>query len=129
MKALLLSVLVALSCAAETRAAGNPDQAGRPGAAPATVEHRSNDAVFDRHKGAIYALYARALRDQPRLSGKIVFDIDIDAAGVATGCRVKSSQLRAPDFERKLCERIKLIRFAPQTPTTYTKDVTLLSAA
>ena len=126
MRTMLVSALLALCSLAGNPAAAAP---GLQAGSPATAGSPSNEAVFDRSKGAIYALYARALRDQPKLSGKIVFEIDIDAAGVATACRVKSSQLKAPDFERKLCERIKSIRFSPQPPNTWTKDLTLVSAA
>jgi hypothetical protein len=121
MKSLLLAALIALSYVAGSQAAGNADPAG--------ARAKSNEAVFDRYKGAIYAMYGRALRDQPRLAGKIIFEVDIDAAGVPTQCRVKSSQLHAPEFENKLCDRIKQFRFSPQTPTTFTKELTLISAA
>jgi TonB family protein len=126
MKTFLVSLLVALCFMAETRAVAAPELQG---SSPAAAGRPSNEAVFDRNKGAIYALYGRALRDQPSLSGTIVFEIDIGATGVVSTCRVKSSQLRAPDFERTLCERIRQFRFAPQTPTTFTKELTLISAA
>lgn len=126
MRTMWVFALVALNSLAGNPAAAAP---ALQGGSAGTTSGPSNDAVFDRSKGAIYALYARALRDQPKLSGKIVFEIDIDAAGVATACRVKSSQLKAPDFERKLCERIQRIRFSPQPPNTWTRDLTLISAA
>ncbi|MEJ0085636.1 MAG: AgmX/PglI C-terminal domain-containing protein [Pseudomonadota bacterium] len=121
MKSLLLSVLVALTYVSGSQAAANAD--------PPADSARANETVFDRNKGAIYALYARALRDRPGLAGKIVFEIDIDAAGAPAACRVKSSQLHAPEFENQLCERIRLFRFAPQAPNTFTKELTLVSAA
>jgi hypothetical protein len=55
--------------------------------------------------------------------------IGLDAAGVASSCRVKSSQLQAPSFQTKLRERARQIRCAPQAPTTCTKDPTFMSAA
>jgi hypothetical protein len=121
MKSLLLAVVIALSYIAGSQAAGNVH--------PAAANRKANEMVFDRNKGAIFALYVREFRDQPRPDGKITFEIDIDAAGMPTRCRVTSSQLHAPGFESKLCERIKQFRFAPQTPTTFFKELSFVNAA
>jgi hypothetical protein len=48
-------------------------------AAAADSDDPDVNAVFDRNKGSVYAVYSRALRDNPKLSGKIVFNIDITA--------------------------------------------------
>jgi protein TonB len=88
------------------------------------------EQTLDRNKGAMYALYARELRVNPTLKGKIVFEIDIAADGLTTACRVRSSELNAPEFEGKLCARIKLIRFPPRNaPTTYPKQIEFFPAA
>ncbi|HUQ11901.1 MAG TPA: AgmX/PglI C-terminal domain-containing protein [Steroidobacteraceae bacterium] len=85
--------------------------------------------VFDRNKGAIYAIYTRALRDNPRLAGKVIFDFDIATSGDVTACRVQSSKLDAPDVERKICARIALMKFSPRDATfTATKTVEFVSA-
>jgi hypothetical protein len=79
-------------------------------------------------EGRVYSIYTRALRDNPRLAGKIVFDIDIAMSGEVTGCRVQSSSVRAPDFERKLCEPIRLMKFAPRAAAfTATKTLEFFS--
>jgi periplasmic protein TonB len=80
----------------------------------ADTQDANFNAIFDRNKGPVYALYARALRVDPRLSGEIVFGIDIAKTGDVTTCTVRSSTLGAPDLERKLCARIKLMKFAPR---------------
>ena len=49
--------------------------------------------VFDRNKGAIYALYGRALRAQPDLQGKLVLEFTIAAFG--RGDRVSCGLERA----------------------------------
>jgi protein TonB len=67
--------------------------------------------VFDRNKGAIYALYTRALRDKPDLEGKLVLELTIAADGSVTRCEVVSSELKDPELERKLVARVKLFRF------------------
>ena len=67
--------------------------------------------VFDRNKGAIYALYGRALREQPDLQGKLVLEFTIAPDGEVTECHVVSSELHDPDLERKIVARVKLFRF------------------
>jgi periplasmic protein TonB len=67
--------------------------------------------VFDRNKGAIYALYTRALRDKPDLQGKLVLELTISPDGEVTRCEVLSSELKDPELERKLVARVKLFRF------------------
>ncbi len=69
------------------------------------------ELVFDKNKGAIYALYNRALRDNPSLQGKVVLELTIAPWGEVTNCRVVSSDLNDPDLERKLVARVKMFRF------------------
>lgn len=80
---------------------------------------------FDRNKGALYALYTRALRARPELQGKLVLEVTVAPSGEVTACRVVSSELDDPDLERKIVTRVKAIRFAAgefQT-TTFTKPI------
>ena len=67
--------------------------------------------VFDRNKGAIYALYGRALRDTPDLQGKLVLEFTIAPSGEVTECHVVSSELKNADLESKIVARVKLFRF------------------
>jgi len=69
------------------------------------------DEVFARNKGALHALYERALHDNPRLQGQVSADIDISADGTVSRCSITKSDLQAPELEQKLCARIRLIRF------------------
>ena len=69
------------------------------------------ELVFDRNKAAIYALYNRALRDNPALMGKVVVELTIAPSGQVTDCRVLSSELGDPELERKLAARIRMFRF------------------
>jgi protein TonB len=66
---------------------------------------------FDRNKGAIYALYSRALRERPELQGKMVLEFTIAPSGEVTACRVVSSELNDPELERRIVARVRLIRF------------------
>jgi len=67
--------------------------------------------VFERNKGAIYAIYNRALREEPGLQGKVVLKLVIAPDGHVTDVRVESSELKAPDLEAKLLARIRQFDF------------------
>jgi protein TonB len=101
---------------------------GAGGAAGRSAEEIA--LVFDRNKGAIYALYERALRTNPMLQGKLVLQFTIAASGVVTRCRVVSSDLHDPALEREIVARVMLFRFAPEKvdPTTATKPIDFFPA-
>ncbi len=69
------------------------------------------ELVFDKNKGAIFALYNRALRKDPSLEGKLVLRLTIAPNGQVTMCEVVSSELGDAELERKLVQRVKLFRF------------------
>ena len=69
------------------------------------------ELVFDKNKGAIFALYNRALRRDPSLEGKLVLRLTIAPDGTVTMCEVVSSELNDDELERKLVQRVKLFRF------------------
>jgi TonB family protein len=85
---------------------------------------------FDKHKGAIYALYSRALRERPELKGKMVLEFTIAPSGEVTACRVVSSELDDPELERKIIARVKLIRYSARDvpPITTTKPIEFFPA-
>jgi periplasmic protein TonB len=89
------------------------------------------EIVFDRNKGALYALYGRALRDQPELQGKLVLEFTIAPSGEITMCRVVSSELNDPELEKKIVARVRLIRFkaADVEPLTVSKPIDFFPAA
>src|SRR6202047_1029812 len=66
------------------------------------------ELVFDRNKGRIYSLYARALRDNAELQGKLVLEFTIAPTGEVTMCRVVSSELKDADLERKIIALVRL---------------------
>jgi len=76
--------------------------------------------VFTRNKGAIDAMYARALRDNPALQGKVVLEITISPSGDITTARIVSSELKDPEFESKLLARIRLFKFEAKDVATLT---------
>jgi protein TonB len=82
--------------------------------------------VFEQHKGAIYAIYNRALRRDPEIQGKYVFHIVIEPNGKISTIELISSELENGALERKLLARIRLIDFGPDdvvaTPVNYKFD-------
>ncbi len=67
--------------------------------------------VMDSNKGAIYAIYNRALRKDPLLAGKLMFEMVITASGEVTEIVLLSSELSDTGLTDKLLSRIRLIDF------------------
>jgi hypothetical protein len=82
--------------------------------------------VFEQHKGAIYAIYNRALRRDPEIRGKYVFHIMIEPNGKISRIELVSSELGNSSLEQKLMARIRIINFGPEdvaeTPVNYRFD-------
>ena len=91
------------------QSAGGARRTGTSGKASRSREEI--ELVFDKNKGAIFALYNRALRQDPALEGKVVLRLTIAPDGAVTFCEIVSSELNNPDLENKLVQRIKLFRF------------------
>ena len=91
---------------------GNGPAVRRPGASDRPARSREEiEMVFDKNKGAIYALYNRALRRDPTLQGKLVLRLTIEPSGAVSFCEVVSSEIEDEALQRKLVQRIKLFRF------------------
>ncbi len=88
------------------------------------------ELVFDRNKGAIFALYNRALRADPTLEGKLVLRLTIAPTGEVTFCEVVSSELDDAEFERRLVQRVRMFRFEARDvePVTTTKPIDFFPA-
>jgi TonB family protein len=91
------------------QAGGGTSRSGSSGKASRSREEI--ELVFDKNKGAIFALYNRALRRDPSLEGKLVLRLTIDPNGVVSFCEIVSSELGDEELERKLVQRVKLFRF------------------
>jgi TonB family protein len=98
--------------------AGGTLTRGASGKAARSIEEIK--LVFERNKGAIYAIYNRALREEPSLQGKVVLELKIAPSGAVSDLRIVSSELKSPDLERKLLARIKQFDFGA-------KDVDLMT--
>jgi periplasmic protein TonB len=100
-----------------------PTRTGSSGKAARSREEI--ETVFDRNKGAIYALYNRATRSNPELQGKLVLEFTVSPAGSVTMCRVVSSELNDKELEAKIVSLVKLFQFGAKDvePITTTKPI------
>jgi TonB family protein len=103
-----------------TLAAGGQPGTRAGGSGKASRGSEEIALVFTRNKGAIDAMYARALRDNPALQGKVVIEMTIAPSGEITAARIVSSELKDPEFESKLLARIRLFKFEPKDVATLT---------
>ena len=67
--------------------------------------------VLDANKGAVYALYRRALRQDPDLEGKVTVSLTIEPNGSLSSVLLISSELEDEALENKLLARIRMINF------------------
>ncbi|MCP4490847.1 MAG: TonB family protein [Gammaproteobacteria bacterium] len=72
---------------------------------------REIELVFQKYKGAIFAIYNRELRKDPSLQGKVVVELTIDPSGVVTQVKIISSELGNKSLEKKLALKIKRFKF------------------
>jgi hypothetical protein len=78
--------------------------------------------VLDANKGAIYAIYRKALRSDPSLQGKVTVKLSIEPNGGVSKVELVFSELDSKGVENKLLSRIKLINFGEQNVTTTILD-------
>ncbi|MGC2462254.1 MAG: TonB family protein [Steroidobacteraceae bacterium] len=111
-------------------AAGTPGNIAKGGSGKPSRSQEEIALVFDRNKGAIYALYGRALRDTPDLQGKLVLEFTIAPSGEVTECHIVSSELKDTDLERKIVARVRLFRFEAKdvAAITTTKPIEFVPA-
>lgn len=78
--------------------------------------------VLDANKGAIYAIYRKALRSDPSLQGKVTVQLSIEPHGGVSKVELVFSELDSKDVENKLLRRIKLINFGEENVSTTLLD-------
>ena len=78
------------------------------------------ELIFDRNKGRLDNLYARAQRANAELQGKVVLELTITPQGEVTMCRVVSSELKDPELESKIVAMVRLFRFEAKDVDTIT---------
>lgn len=109
---------------AQTRArsggASQPKSAGgsRNGKNPRSST--SIQLILNRNERFLYALYRRASRQDPNLRGKMLLRLTIAPSGAVTKCTLVSSDLNAPEFERKVIARVRQYNFGAANVQTTT---------
>ncbi|MCP5166371.1 MAG: AgmX/PglI C-terminal domain-containing protein [Pseudomonadales bacterium] len=116
---------VALSGAETTKVQSSIGGAGtraeRPQSQSAELGGRSDESIrreMDRNKGAIFAIYNQALRKNPLLQGKLVFEMVIDGSGSIAEISLLDSELGDEALTRKILARIRMIRFPAEDVLT-----------
>lgn len=66
---------------------------------------------LEANKARLYARYNRALRKDPFLQGKVLFEIEIQPNGKISNIVIKSSELNNPKLERQLLVILRSITF------------------
>jgi TonB family protein len=109
--------------------AGEPEAPPAPGG-KAGRSREEIEMVFDQNKGAIYALYNRALRSNPSLQGKLVLRLTIEPSGQVSAVEVVSSELGDEELEKKLVQRVRMFTFLSKDvpPVTTTKPIDFFPA-
>ena len=74
--------------------------------------------MLERNKGALYAIYNRALREDASLQGKFVVEFTIAPNGSVTSCTQVSSELKNPELEQKLLARFRSMTFPAEDVET-----------
>ena len=76
--------------------------------------------IFDSNKGAIFAIYNRALRQDPTLQGKVVLELVIDPSGRVADVKVVASEIDDETVVAKIVNRIRLFDFGKRDVGTTT---------
>lgn len=89
------------------------------GAAAGQRDEASVRRIFEQSKSSASALYNRALRQNPTMSGRVTFEVEIAPDGSVTAASIVSSELNDADLERKLLLKVRSLQFGA-------KDVAVL---
>jgi len=70
--------------------------------------------TLERYKGAVYALYTKALRLNPDLGGRFIFEFVILPNGAIEKLKLKSSELNDAKLEQQMLKKISGINFGQE---------------
>lgn len=77
--------------------------------------------TFDRAKSPFYAIFNRAMRENPNIgAGKIIVSLTIAPDGSVTDCRLVSSSFGDASLESRVIQRVKLLNFGAKDVPTFT---------
>jgi len=86
------------------------DSGGGPqGRSEATIRR-----VLEANKSSLYTLYSRALRANPLLKGKVVFELVIRPEGSLAEVNIMQSELNDSKLERQLTLRLRSVNFGAE---------------
>lgn len=75
--------------------------------------------TLEQAKGSVYALYQRALLENPGLTGEFTFELVIEPSGAISNLKLLVSELGIRELETEILERIKAVDFgAMDVPST-----------
>lgn len=74
--------------------------------------------TLEANKSRLYARYNRALRKDPFLKGKVLFELEILASGKVNKVTIKSSELNNAKLERQLTMILRAIKFSEESVGT-----------
>jgi periplasmic protein TonB len=106
----------AATALAERQTANNAAATGSKGRSEAIIRQ-----VLEANKTSLYALYSRALRRDPLLQGKVVFEFVINPDGSVTTVTIIQSELNNSPLERQLSLRLQSINFGAE-PVAVTRS-------
>ncbi|MFT5594081.1 MAG: protein TonB [Oceanicoccus sp.] len=70
--------------------------------------------TLERYKGVVYSLYTKALRQNPDLGGRFIFEFVILPNGDIEKLKLKSSELNHPKLEQQMLQKISGINFGQE---------------
>ncbi|MGR6873271.1 AgmX/PglI C-terminal domain-containing protein [Pseudomonas sp. HK3] len=70
--------------------------------------------TLERYKGAVYSLYTKALRHNPDLGGRFIFEFVILPNGNIEKLKLKSSELNHSKLEQQMLQKISGINFGQE---------------
>jgi outer membrane biosynthesis protein TonB len=74
--------------------------------------------TLEANKSRLYSRYNRALRKDPFLKGKVLFEIEILPSGKVNKVTIKSSELNNAKLERQLTSILRAIKFSAESVGT-----------
>ncbi|GAA0553039.1 hypothetical protein GCM10009098_20930 [Rheinheimera aquimaris] len=77
--------------------------------------------ILEANKSSLYTLYSRALRANPLLKGKVVFELVINADGSLAEVNIVRSELNDTKLERQLMLRLRSVDFGAE-PVALTRS-------
>jgi protein TonB len=104
---------------------GSGGGTGGSGTGTRWVPGRTDDEiqrVFERSRGAYYAMYMRERRTHPDIQGKVVVHLTIAPNGHVTACKLVSSDLSDPEFEQSVVTRVLMMDFGAKDVPDFTTD-------